>query len=143
MEASKDIVISQLGRAQLALHEAKTAQEIKHIVDVAEAARIYAQRTRLGIGVINDCTALRVYAEHKLGGMLKDTPDAKPGPKQLGSEPEPNSLAGLGLDKKLSFRSQAISELPLETIDEHIKQASEKHFELTVSQLFEKALVQR
>jgi hypothetical protein len=65
----------------------------------------------LGISVINGCTALRFYAEHKLGGMLKETPKAKTGPKKLGDAREPNSLAELGIDKKLSSRAQAIAEL--------------------------------
>jgi hypothetical protein len=56
-----------------------------------------------------------VYAEHKLGLMLKATERNEGGrPLKTGSNGEPvATLAELGIDKKLSFRSQAIAELPL------------------------------
>jgi N6-adenosine-specific RNA methylase IME4 len=139
---NSDIVISRLGDARQKLAEAKSAQVIKGIIDVAETARIYAKRTKLGIDIINDCTALRVYAEHKLGGLLKVMPK-NDGTLLRGSKQEPRdntpTLSELGIDKKLSFRSQAIAELSIETIDSQIKAASEKLFEITVSQFFEEA----
>jgi hypothetical protein len=57
--------------------------------------------------------ALRVYAEHKLGLMLKENPPPDGRPIKNGLEAKPFSpLRKLGIDKKLSFRSQAIAELP-------------------------------
>ena len=66
-------------------------------------------------------TALRVYAEHKLGLMLRETDRNEGGHASLyaGSKQEPAyrvaTLAELGLDKKLSFRSQATAELPVDS----------------------------
>jgi hypothetical protein len=70
---------------------------------------------------------LRFYAEHKLGGMLKETPKnpgaAVTGIGKRGSLAEPRcdsppTLVELGIDKKLSSRAQAIAELSIETIDD-------------------------
>jgi hypothetical protein len=65
--------------------------------------------------------------------MLKQTPDSPKGwnakkRKTQGSEQEPKdsppTLADLAIDKKLSFRSQAIAEVALEVIIDHIQKAT-------------------
>jgi hypothetical protein len=64
---------------------------------------------------------VKIRAERLLGEMLAQTEDSKPGPKQLGSTKELNSnptLEEIGVDKKLSMRSQQLASVPLRTFEE-------------------------
>lgn len=118
MSTITDGVIVKLDLARAALAEAKTIQETKKIVDVAGAAEIYARRQQLGDEAIGYAHSIKIEALRLLGEMLKNTPDAKPGPKpQLGSASEPNSvptLFDLGIDKKVSMVAQRLADLPPE-----------------------------
>jgi len=53
------------------LAEAKTLDEIKNIMDVAEAARTYARAARLGLQAYNHAAEIKVRAERKAGEFLK------------------------------------------------------------------------
>lgn len=114
---TQDLVILKLHCAKQALVEAKTIQQTKQIVDIAVAAEIYAKRQQLSEESIRYAHAIKIEALRRLGTMLKETPDAKTGPKpkQLGSHMEPNSiptLADLGINKKTSMTAQRLAELP-------------------------------
>lgn len=100
-------------QARSALAEARSVDEVKDIRDKAEAMRAYARMandTQLEM----DAAELRLRAERRLGIMLSEQKRtvglAKPGPKKIGSDEEPNSptLADIGIDKKLSARSQKV-----------------------------------
>ena len=70
---------------------------------MAEAARVYAKRAQLGEKAVRLATEIKLRAERKAGEILRDTLDAKTGPKQAGSEAEPNpapTLVEIGVTKK-------------------------------------------
>lgn len=52
------------------LAEAKTLDDVKHIIDIAEAARVYAQAAKLGLQAYNDAAEVKVRAERKAGELL-------------------------------------------------------------------------
>lgn len=117
-----DIVVARLDAARTALVEAKTASQVKAVMDAAAAAETFAKRQKLSEETIQHATSIKLDAERKLGEILKETDDAKrgPKPKQLGTEQEPNSapsLAELGIDKKTSARAQKLADLPAETFE--------------------------
>jgi hypothetical protein len=104
---------------------------VKDIRDKAEAMRAYARMandTQLEM----DSAELRLRAERRLGIMLSEQKRtfgmAKPGPKKIGSDREPNSaptLAEVGIDKKLSMRSQkvgSIGEQAFEVVVANVRQ---------------------
>ena len=117
-----DPIIAKLTRARTSLAEAVTIQDTKVVIDVAAAAKIFAQRQRLGAETIQHAATLKLDAERKLGMILRGTPKAKGGqPYQAtGTDAEPVgralTLAELGIDKKLSAQSQRIAELPDERL---------------------------
>jgi len=41
-----DLVLARIDTARVALAEAKTLQDAKHIADIAEAARLYTKRVK-------------------------------------------------------------------------------------------------
>lgn len=101
-------------QARSALAEARSIDEVKDIRDKSEAMRAYARMAN-DTQLEADATELRFRAERRLGLMLTEQKRtvglAKPGPKKIGSDNEPNSnptLAEIGIDKKLSSRSQKV-----------------------------------
>ena len=63
--------LAKLDRATHMLAEAKTLDEIKNIMDVAEAARTYARAAKLGLQAYNHAAEIKVRAERKAGEFLK------------------------------------------------------------------------
>jgi N6-adenosine-specific RNA methylase IME4 len=117
--------------AKAALAEARRIDEVKTIRDKAEAIRAYARMahdTQLEM----DAAELRLRAERRLGIMLKTERDAgrlKPGVKKdrkskglIGAGEAPISLQKLGIDKKLSARSQRVGGIAERAFEQMLKQ---------------------
>jgi N6-adenosine-specific RNA methylase IME4 len=117
--------------ARSALAEARSIDEVKDIHDKASAMRAYARMANDN-QLEMDAAELRLRAERRLGIMLSEQKRtlgmAKPGPKKIGSDQEPNSsptLAEVGIDKKLSARSQkvgGIGEQAFEAVVANVRQ---------------------
>lgn len=117
--------------ARSALSEARSVDEVKDIRDKSEAMRAYARMandTQLEM----DATELRLRAERRLGLMLteqKNTLGMNRGSLRRGPDEEPRdgrpTLADVGIDKKLSSRSQrvgGIGEQAFEAMIEGVRQ---------------------
>ncbi len=114
---TQDPVIVSLGRASLALSEAKTIQQTKQVLDVAAAAEIYARRQHLGEEAEGIAVSIKVEALRKLGEMLQRAPKAT-GAKGIGpiavkddDRNQPQTLAELGLTKNESAVAQKLAAL--------------------------------
>src|SRR3990167_944596 len=88
-----DNALAKLSKATQMLAEAKTLTEVKSILDIAEAARVYAKAAKLGIEAANHAAEVKLRAERKAGEMLAQLERGKPGPKELHSNLEYNSSA--------------------------------------------------
>jgi len=117
--AIKDSVIERLSKASEMLVEAKSMQEVKKIMDVAGAARIYARRQQLGQDAVQHARSIELEAMRRLGELLAETPKNKGinGTKLIGSKQEPvrdmtPTLSDLGVDKKISSLSQQLFRMP-------------------------------
>jgi ParB family chromosome partitioning protein len=117
--AIKDSVIERLSRASEMLVEAKSMQEVKKIMDVAGAAKIYARRQQLGEEAVQHARSIELEAMRRLGELLAETPKNKGinGSKLIGSKQEPvrdstPTLSDLGVDKKISSLSQQLARMP-------------------------------
>lgn len=100
--------------ARSALAEACSVDEVKDIRDKAEAMRAYARMAN-DTQLESDATELRLRAERRLGIMLSEqklTIGMNKGVLRRGTDEEPRderpTLADVGIDKKLSARSQKI-----------------------------------
>jgi len=141
-EAEKAIVL--ISKASQALEEAKTIQEIHHLVGMAVAAQAYAKQVRVSKNVIDQATELRIRAERRLGEMLAATPRKKnkPGPGRgkkgesakekpvpdgnglLEDEQEsPPSLEDLGITRKESMRAQKFASMAGDKFEEVLAKA--------------------
>jgi N6-adenosine-specific RNA methylase IME4 len=117
--------------ARAALAEARSIDEVKDIRDKADAMRAYARMandTQLEM----DAAELRLRAERRLGIMLseqKATIGLNRGRLRRGSDEEPRderpTLSEIGIDKKLSMRSQkvgGIGEQAFEAVVANVRQ---------------------
>jgi hypothetical protein len=101
--------------ARAALAEARSVDEVKDIRDKSEAMRAYARMAK-DTQLEMDATELRLRAERRLGIMLTEQKRTvglnRGGWQSCGTDEEPQdrvpTLSEVGIDKKLSARSQKI-----------------------------------
>ena len=104
-----------------ALAEARTVDEVKDMLDKTVAIQAYAKQAK-NRQMETDATEIRIRAERRLGEMLAEVPKntgaagggKKTGPRGTFTEPRDTTptLADIGVDKKLSARSQKLAAVP-------------------------------
>ena len=129
-----DAILAKIDIAHQALLEAKTIQEVKKIADIAQAAKIYAQRQKLGSEAIQYAHSLVTDAERRLGEMIrqqKETVGLATGRDAMiarypkGTEVPRPTLAEAGIGKKVSARAQSLARMP-EDIFEKVRSGEMK-----------------
>jgi hypothetical protein len=127
-----DTALVQLDRARLALAECKTAMEAKQIADVAEAARVYLERTNASAETVNHATEIRILAERQMGEFLKSRPRTNHaehggGRYKVALRPQtdatPQTLPEMGISYEESRRSQQLAAIPAPEFHERIAAA--------------------
>lgn len=112
--------IAKLESAKLMLQEAKTLQEVKSVMNIADAAKVYAKQAKLGQEAVNYAHEIKLRAERKLGGMLLVSPKNK-GQILRGSEMEPRenipTLNDIGISKKESMDAQQLAKIKEEVFE--------------------------
>lgn len=130
-------------RLKAAIEKSKSVDEAKGIKDKAEAARIYAKKIGLSLGVQNECAEIKLRAERKAGELLAGMDLRKNAgrPKKNRSDDEKNSrptLADLGVkDARLSSRWQLESIVPEREFLAFLKTCRDEDEEITSSGLLE------
>ena len=130
--------IEKLTIARQLLAEAKTMDDILHIRDIAEAARVYAQAAKLGLENQNEAAEVKIRAERKAGEMLAQMPKNEGGllrGNTMLPRDETPTLSELGIEKMQSSRWQAIASLPPEVFEERIQETKAEGKELTSAEL--------
>ena len=120
--------LTKLNKATHMLAEAKTLDEVKHIIDIAEAARTYARAAKLGLDAYNHAAEVKVRAERKAGEMLKQlerSPVSK-NPKAF-QDGTPSEFAEVLKDNEIprttAHRWQQLAEMAEQTFEQHIEEA--------------------
>jgi hypothetical protein len=142
-----DTVLVKLDLARAALAECRTVMEAKQIADIAEAARVYLERTNASVETVNRATEIRALAERQMGEFLKEMPKAT-GAKGVGpiAVPEENrnqtpTLAAIGITKKQSARAQKLADIPAPEFAERIAVAKASGGKLSMTKLVEERRV--
>ena len=140
----------KLSAATRALAEARTVDEVKQIMDLAEAARVYAKRANLGLEAQNYAAEIYLDAARKTGELLtqlkeNSAPAYVPGPgrgnhKRLSDVGQPFSEYRAVLDETSTTRQDAnrweqIASLPQDLYDNHKSQVKAKRQELKWSDI--------
>ena len=117
--------------ARTALAECQRVDEVKDIRDKSLAMEAYARQAK-DTGLMQMAAEIKVRAERRLGEMLREQKEAggmNSGQLLRGSDMEPRSaaptLAEVGIDKKLSMRSQQLAAMPEQHFEAAIASAKE------------------
>lgn len=128
--------LSKLSGATTALAEARTLDEVKQILDIAEAARTYARAAKLGLEAQNHAAEIKLRAERKAGEMLRELEKFPEGRPQKLNQPGIVSEYRQVLDESdiaptTAHRWQIVATLPEELFEEHIAETKGSGHELT------------
>lgn len=130
-----DNALIQLDNARLALSQCKTVMESKQIADIAEAARIYLERTNASAETVNRATEIRLLAERQMGEFLKAMPKNKGGrPNETdpdAGKDSPPTMAEIGIHRKHVERAQELADIPAEDFHARIERVKESGEKLT------------
>lgn len=144
-----DQALITLSKAQLALAECKTAMEAKQVADIAEAARVYLERTNASIETVNRATEVRLLAERQMGAFLKTMPKAKGGahhhsedsPKAPSITVKPErtvkTMAEIGITHNQAERAQKLADIPEPEFQERIAVAKASEGKLTTNAILQ------
>src|SRR5208337_1873429 len=101
-----------LNNATQMLAEVRTINDAKQLMDVAAAAKYYAQKHGLGRQAVDYAREIEVVAQRKLGGFLKEMEKNKGAAASNAIPPgdsAPVKLSDIGVSLKLSSESQALA----------------------------------
>jgi site-specific DNA-methyltransferase (adenine-specific) len=103
--------LARLEQATRVLAELREVDEVKAIIDLAEAARVYAETARLGTAAINHATEIKLRAERRAGELLRMIPRE---PGAGGGRPPSSALAPVptGLESTSESESEKTSSQP-------------------------------
>lgn len=65
-------MLAKLSRAEQMLAQVANVDDALNIVDLAEAARVFAQRAKLGTQAVNHATTVKIRAERKLADIVDE-----------------------------------------------------------------------
>jgi hypothetical protein len=133
-----DVIVAELEPATRMLLTASSAEEAKQVVDIANAAKTYALRHKLGKEAVSYAHAVLVDAQTLLGGFLKGMEKNKGRRGQLkGRDPSGDpavqspedpapTLAQLGITLNESSDAQALDTLKAESPEQHAEVRANK-----------------
>lgn len=139
--------LAKLDKATQMLAEAKSLDEIKYIVDIAEAARTYARAAKLGLDAQNNAAEIKIRAELKAGELLSQLERGKPGvkPQLLDTVSNNSEYKEIIDDNDIGYRTasrwQKLAGIPEKTREQYIAQVKDAGLELTTKGLLSSANV--
>src|SRR5262249_41719726 len=147
-----------LARLELAcqlLAEARALDEVKQVVDLAEAARVYARQAHLGLDAQNDAAEIRLWAERRAGELLIELRKHAGGrPRASDSSEEnllqavtgfcePPRLVDLQITRRQSSQWQTLAGMPGPAFEAHIARTRGRRQELTTAGVLKAAQLGR
>jgi N6-adenosine-specific RNA methylase IME4 len=112
----RDLAIQQIDKVRAMLERATTLPELRELVSVADAARVYAKRALCTLEVVNHAQRIKLSAERKAGEMLTKIEKDKGGGNVRGVHRSRAAtgerLEDLGVTKSQSSRWQMLAAIP-------------------------------
>ncbi len=133
--------LANLSAATTALAEARTLDDVKRILDIAEAARTYARAAKLGLDAANYATEIKLRAERKAGDLLAQL-DRDRGGDRHSSTFQPGILSEYSavlteneIAPVTAHRWQTVATIPEEVFEQHIAETKADGDELSTAAL--------
>lgn len=141
--------LARLSAATTALAEARTLDDVKHILDIAEAARTYARAAKLGLEAANYAAEIKLRAERKAGELLAQLERNHGGdrrsetfsmlqPETLKSE-YAEVLQENDINRVTAHRWQTVASVPEEIFEQHLAETKAEGDELSTAGLLQLA----
>ena len=130
MNAPRDLIL--VDRAKHALAEASSIDEIKDVINRAEALRLYFRKATDGLEIQNRAAEIKLRAERRAGELLQEVDrERRGGDRRSKSQPATLKLDSLGINKSQSSRWQQIARIDNAVFEQHIESTKESGRELT------------
>lgn len=128
----------KLDKATQMLAEIKSVDDAKNLIDIAEAARVYAKQVKLGLEAQNHAAEIKLRAQRRAGELLDAMPKAQGGEyKNTGKGyipvNAPPRLEDIGVTKIQSSQWQAIASIPDDEFEEKITEVKQSEEEITTA----------
>lgn len=129
--------LAKLDKATQMLAEAKSLDEVKHIVNIAEAARTYARAAKLGLEAQNHAAEIALLAKRKAGEFLGQLDKNQGARNDLatssthGESEFAEAVKGADITPQDAARWQLIADVPEEVFREFVEETKEAGKELT------------
>ena len=130
--------LARLDKARQMLAESRTLDEVKHIRDIAEAAKVYAKAAHLGREAQNYAAEISLLAACKAGEILKQLEKKKSSgvPASVaGTSEYAKALKDTATPERTAQHWQRLFNIPEEIREKYIKQTIEAGGEVTASGL--------
>ena len=145
--------LAKLSAATTALEQAKSLDEVKRIIDIAEAAKVYARAAKLGLEAANHAAEIKLRAERKAGELLTTLAEQSKEEQRRenqytvqsyqadNSAPTPYraALADTATPIATAQRWQTVATVPDEVFEQHIAEVKNAEAELTSASILRKA----
>lgn len=113
--------LASLYSARDELERARTLDEVKQILDVALAAKRYAEAKRLGKEMTEYAQEIINRAIRRTGEILAETPREHGVNQNIGTDKEPKSTPRQHAGKKLSAESQKLAAIPESVFEANVR----------------------
>jgi N6-adenosine-specific RNA methylase IME4 len=145
-----DNSLAKLDQATRMLAEVRTIDDAKDLIDLAEAARVYAKQVELGLEAQNHAAEIKLRAQRRAGEILDKMEKNKGGRPTdttdnlllpvIGSEQEePPTLTELGITGKDAHVWQTLAKMPELDFEKFIGETTEEGKELTTAGIYRTA----
>ncbi len=132
--------LTRLSAATTALMEARTLDDVKRILDIAEAARTYARAAKLGLEAANYAAEIKLRAERKAGELLAQLERAPEGrPQKLNQDGIVSEYKEVLTENDIApttaHRWQTVATVPEEVFEQHLAEVKADGDELSTAGL--------
>lgn len=140
METQASLI--KLDQATRMLAELRNIDDAAKLIDLAEAARVYARQVGLGLEAQNHAAEIKIRAQRKAGEILDKMDKAKGGEQyhSTGSSIEPvvETYDELGIDKHDASIWQTIAKMPEDEFEQSIAERKDSR-ELSTGRIYREA----
>jgi hypothetical protein len=140
--------LQKLDNATRMLAEIKSVDDAMHLIDLAEAARVYAKQVKLGLEAQNHATEIKLRAQRRAGEILLEMEKAT-GAQGLGINQYTGEVrfqagtaptyADIGIPKVEAHRWQTIAKVPEDEFRNFIERVKTEEKELSTAATYREA----
>jgi N6-adenosine-specific RNA methylase IME4 len=137
-----DNSLAKLDQATRMLAEVRTIDDAKDLIDLAEAARVYAKQVELGLEAQNHAAEIKLRAQRRAGEILDKMEKADGGIRWSRLQPEtemPKTYEELGIEKRDAHVWQTLAKMPELDFEKFIGETTEEGKELTTAGIYRTA----